>query len=330
MNAPVTARDLFDILKGKLALEWVAGEAGGSRHLKGKLPEAQDQPLAGQLNNIHPNRIQVIGPAELAYLSTLGKNSYQDVMDKLFWGLPAAVILANGSEVDQAFIDYAERTNTPLLRSPLSDNKLLSNLQYYLARALAESTTVHGVFMEVQGMGVLLTGDPAVGKSELALELITRGHRLVADDAPEFSRMAPDILTGSCPPLLQEFLEVRGLGILNVRAMFGGSVIKKEKYLRLIVNLKRLSQEELVGIDRLQGSYSSREMLGVKIPEVTIPVAPGRNLAILVETAVLQHIHRRHGYDAAQDFTERQQKMIFQNTEEKETDSNPANPTLNR
>lgn len=318
MSVPATVRDLFDILKDKLALEWVAGEAGGSRHLKGKLPEAQNQPLAGQLNNIHPNRIQVIGPAELSYLSTLGKNSHQDVMDKLFWGLPAAVIVANEAEIGSEFIAYAERTNTPLLRSPLPDNKLLSNLQYYLSRALADSITIHGVFMEVLGMGVLLTGDSAVGKSELALELITRGHRLIADDAPDFSRMAPDILTGSCPPLLQEFLEVRGLGILNVRAMFGDSVIKKEKYLRLIVNLKRLSEEELVQIDRLQGSYSTRELLGVKTAEVTIPVAPGRSLAILVETAVRQHIQRRKGYDAGQDFIERQQKMIFQNEAKKQ------------
>jgi len=318
MSVPATVRDLFDTLKGKLALEWVAGEAGGNRHLKGQLPEAQNQPLAGQLNNIHPNRIQVIGPAELSYLSTLGKNSHQDVMDKLFWGLPAAVILANDAEVGSEFIAYAERTNTPLLRSPLPDNKLLSNLQYYLSRALADSITIHGVFMEVLGMGVLLTGDSAVGKSELALELITRGHRLIADDAPDFSRMAPDILTGSCPPLLQEFLEVRGLGILNIRAMFGDSVIKKEKYLRLIVNLKRLSEEELVEIDRLQGSYSTRELLGVKTAEVTIPVAPGRSLAILVETAVRQHIQRRKGYDAGQDFIERQQKLIFQNEAKKQ------------
>jgi len=324
MTVPATVRDLFDILKDKLALEWVAGEAGGSRHLKGKLPEAQNQPLAGQLNNIHPNRIQVIGPAELAYLATLGKNSHQDVMDKLFWGLPAAVIVANEAEVGSEFIAYAERTNTPLLRSPLPDNKLLSNLQYYLSRALADSITIHGVFMEVLGMGVLLTGDSAVGKSELALELVTRGHRLIADDAPDFSRMAPDILTGSCPPLLQEFLEVRGLGILNIRAMFGDSVIKKEKYLRLIVNLKRLSEEELVQIDRLQGSYSTRELLGVKTAEVTIPVAPGRSLAILVETAVRQHIQRRKGYDAGRDFIERQQKMIFQNEAKKQKTFPPS------
>lgn len=314
MKELATVRELFDTLKDKLALEWVAGQNGGNRRIQGDAPEDQNQPLVGQLNNIHPNRIQVVGPAELHYLAELGKNSHQDVMDKLFWGLPAAVILANNIQVDQEFTAYAERTNTPLFRSTLQDHKLLSNLQYYLQRALADYATIHGVFMEVLGMGVLLTGDPAVGKSELALELITRGHRLVADDAPEFSRMAPDILTGSCPPLLQEFLEVRGLGLLNIRTMFGDSAIKREKYLRLIINLRKLSGEELAKMDRLQGSYSTHHLLGIEIPEVTIPIAPGRSLAILVETAVRQHIHRRKGYNASEDFIERQRHMIERNS----------------
>lgn len=310
MKELTTVRELFAALNDKLSLEWVAGHNGGNRKVRGDSPEVQNQPLVGQLNNIHPNRIQVVGPAELEYLSELGKNSHQDVMDKLFWGLPAAVILANNIKVDSEFTEYAERTNTPLLCSTLPDNKLLSNLQYYLQRALADYVTIHGVFLEVLGMGVLLTGDPAVGKSELALELITRGHRLIADDAPEFSRMAPDILTGSCPPLLQEFLEVRGLGLLNIRAMFGDSAIKREKYLRLIINLRKLSDQELAKMDRLQGTYSTRHLLGVDTAEITIPVAPGRSLAILVETAVRQHIHRRKGYDASQDFMERQRMMI--------------------
>jgi len=314
MKELATVRELFETLKDKLALDWVAGQNGGNRKVRGDDPEAQNQPLVGQLNNIHPNRIQVVGPAELDYLSELGKNSHQDVMDKLFWGLPAAVILANNIQVDKEFASYAERTNTPLLSSSLPDHKLLSNLQYYLQRALADYVTIHGVFMEVLGMGVLLTGDPAVGKSELALELISRGHRLIADDAPEFSRMAPDILTGGCPPLLQEFLEVRGLGLLNIRAMFGDSAIKREKYLRLIINLRKLNDEELAKMDRLVGSYSTRHLLGVDTPEITIPVAPGRSLAILVETAVRQHIHRRKGYDASEDFMERQRHMIDQNS----------------
>ncbi len=310
MKEPVTTRDLVEAAAERLQLEWVAGRNGGNRSLRGDFPEAGREALVGQLNCIHPNRIQVIGRAEMEYLAELGKNSHQDIMDKLFWGLPAAVVIASGIEVDKEFIDYAERTNTPLLRSGLADNQLLNNLQYYLTRALAEYVTIHGVFLEVLGMGVLLTGDPAVGKSELALELITRGHRLIADDAPEFARVAPDILTGSCPPLLQEFLEVRGLGILNIRAMFGDSAIKREKYLRLIIKLRKLADHELAQMDRLQGSYASRHVLGVDTPEVTVPVAPGRNLAILVETAVRQHIHRLKGYDAGEDFIMRQRKMI--------------------
>jgi len=164
----------------------------------------------------------------------------------------------------------------------------------------------------VLGMGVLLTGDPSVGKSELALDLITRGSRLVADDAPEFTRIAPDIISGTCPPLLRDFLEVRGLGILNIRAMFGDSSIKGTKYLRLIVNLKRMSAEQISGMDRLSGAHTNRDVLGVPMPQVTVPVASGRNLAVLVESAVRNHLLRLKGYDATQVLIERQQQAILE------------------
>ena len=169
----------------------------------------------------------------------------------------------------------ADANAVALMRSPLADSQVLDNLQYYASLFLSEQTTLHGVFLEVLGMGVLLTGDPAVGKSELALDLITRGSRLVADDAPEFTRIAPDIISGACPPLLREFLEVRGLGILNIRAMFGDSSIKRTKYLRLIVHLKRMSAEQISGMDRLSGAHTNRDVLGVSVPQVTVPVAPG-------------------------------------------------------
>ena len=161
-------------------------------------------------------------------------------------------------------------------------------------------------------MGVLLTGDPAVGKSELALDLITRGNRLVADDAPEFTRIAPDIVSGTCPPLLREFLEVRGLGILNIRAMFGDSAIKRQKYLRLIVHLKRMSADQISSMDRLTGTHTNRDVLGVSIPQVTVPVAPGRNLSVLVESAVRNHLLRMKGYDATEVLIERQQQAILE------------------
>ncbi len=170
--------------------------------------------------------------------------------------------------------------------------------------------TIHGVFMEVIGIGVLLTGGAAVGKSELALELITRGHSLIADDAPEFTRSPGGNLRGSCPPLLSDFLEVRGLGLLNIRVMFGDSAIKLQKRLSLIIHLQQMAAEELNEIDRLQGSLTSKELLGVDIPKVTLPVAPGRELAILVETAVRQHIQRLRGYHANEEFIARQQATI--------------------
>jgi len=205
----------------------------------------------------------------------------------------------------------AEATSTPLLRTPFPIGELLEHLQYYSSIALAERITLHGVFLEVLGMGVLITGDAAVGKSELALELISRGNRLIADDAAMFSRIAPDIISGTCPPVLQDFLEVRGLGIVNIRAMFGDSAIKRNKYLRLIVRLRRMTDAELATVDRLSGCHDNRPVLGLQVPEVTIPVAPGRNMAILVETAVRNHMLKLKGYDASAAFIETQREAVI-------------------
>jgi len=158
------------------------------------------------------------------------------------------------------------------------------------------------------GTGVLITGESSIGKSELALELLTRGHRLIADDAPEFARVAPDTLIGTCPEMLREFLEVRGLGILNVRAMFGASAIKQSRNLRLIIRLQDM--DEAVKMDRLHGSRMLRNIQDVDIPEVTLPVGPGRNLSVLVEAAVRNHILISKGYDASEAFIERQKKRL--------------------
>src|SRR5690606_6698591 len=190
---------------------------------------------------------------------------------------------------------------TPLWVSSKRGHELLTYLQYHLARALAHRETLHGVFMEVYSIGVLITGEAGAGKSELALELITRGHRLVADDAPEFTQIAPDVLDGTCPEMLQDMLEVRGLGILDIRAMFGDTAVKRNKYLRLIVHLLPFSPGmDPAGIDRLFGDVSHRAVLDLQVPQITIPVAPGRNLAVLVEAAVRSHILKSKGIDAAQ------------------------------
>jgi HPr kinase/phosphorylase len=308
MEQSVTTRDLYNALRDRLALEWLAGEAGGHR----SLGDVQDGPtLAGPLNFIHPNRIQVIGRAEAEFLVGMPGDGRREAVLRLFEIEPAAVVLADGVEPDGLVVTQAAETSTPLLRTPFPIGELLEHLQYYSSIALAQRITLHGVFLEVLGMGVLITGDAAVGKSELALELISRGNRLIADDAAMFSRIAPDIISGTCPPVLQDFLEVRGLGIVNIRAMFGDSAIKRNKYLRLIVRLRRMTDAELANVDRLSGCHDNRLVLGLHVPEVTIPVAPGRNMAILVETAVRNHMLKLKGYDASKAFIETQREAVI-------------------
>lgn len=310
MLRQVRVADLYDSLRERLGLQLVTGESG-LRHI---LYDATDLPrdhiIAGPLNYIHPTPIQVIGPTEKKYLSGLSPKEYLHALDRLFSANPAAIILTLKIAPTEDLLSRAEETETPVFTSTVRDNIVLDNLQYYASKFLTQKATLHGVFLEVLGSGVLITGHSAVGKSELALELITRGHTLVADDAPEFTRIAPDLVSGSCPPLLRELLEVRGLGILDIRAMFGDTAVKRSETLHLIIHLKRMKQSEIATMDRLQGPNRQRDVLGVEIPIITVPVAPGRNLAILVETAVRNHKLKRKGYNAQQMFIERQKKAI--------------------
>lgn len=291
-------------------LRWLTPEPREPLHLRAEDPALARQSLIGSLNCIHPNRLQVIGHAELVYLRELGATARAETLAKLFADRPAAVIFSDGIEPDDTFRTWAQRSGTPLLGTPVSDEELINQLRYYLTHALAEYITLHGVFIEVLGMGVLLAGEPAVGKSELALDLISRGHRLIADDAPQFARVAPEQIEGRCPEPLRDFLEVRGLGILNIRAMFGEGAVARRKTLNLIIDLKPLDQSILERLDRLSGSLSVTNVLGVAVPRFTMPVAPGRNLAILVEAAVRHQILRIRGYDAGADFIDRQARAI--------------------
>lgn len=311
MTAPVTVRNLYDTLRARLGLKWSAGRAGQERRLPGAARGQSGVALVGYLNLIHRTPVQVLGAAELDHLRTLGGNAGKQALGKLFSAPTTLVIVAGGASVPRAFKTHADASGTPLLASRLSGARLIAQLQYHLAAVLAEKITLHGVFMEIMGIGVLLAGGSGVGKSELALELVSRGHRLIADDAPEFARLTPDVLSGTCPELLWGFLEVRGLGVLNIRAMFGDGAIKQSKYLRLIIKLERLSERQLRALDRLRGSRGSRRLLGVEIPEITLPVAPGRNLAVLVEAAVRNHVLNLKGYDAGRDLSDRQQNYIL-------------------
>jgi HPr kinase/phosphorylase len=308
MSTALTLDALFSSLDEKLGLEWIAGNRGNSHEINTTRDEKAETSLVGNLNLIHPHRIQVLGNSELEYLDSLKKNSRKDAISQLFSGQSDLVIMAKQLAAPDDMLQAAIDSNTPVLSSTLPSQEVIQNLQYYLSNHLAEKITLHGVFMEVMGTGVLITGPSSIGKSELALELLTRGHRLIADDAPEFVQLAPDIVNGTCPEMLRDFLEVRGLGILNVRAMYGASSIKQNRNLRLIIVLQEM--EDAIKMDRLHGSRRNRSILGVDIPEITLPVGPGRNLAVLLETAVRNHILSAKGYDASQAFIERQKRRL--------------------
>ena len=308
MTQPITIRELHAQLGAELALEWDG--RGGDRKIQQEKSEAPRQPLVGPFNMIRPNRIQIVGPPEQKHLQGLNQSEYQHCLESLFATRPAAIIFTDNLQPLPECRGNAEKTETPLLFTPQPDFLVLNHLQTYFGRLPEESTTVHGVFMEVLGKGVLLSGDPSIGKSELALDLISGGHRLVADDAAEFTRVNSNTLYGRCPPVLQDFLEVRGLGLSNVRARFGNSAIKPSKHLHLIIDLERLEATGMDQIDRLSGSRSGSIILGIEVPRILLPVAPGRNLSILVETAVRQHLLKSDGYDAAEDFIQRQRDFI--------------------
>lgn len=308
MSVTLEINTLYDALQERLGLGWFSGEAYRDKIVHSSKDDSTEISLVGHLNLIHQHRIQVLGSRELEFLDKLKKNSRKDAIAQLMSGQTKLIIITRGLPAPADLTTATEAAAVPILASRLPGQELIRNLQYYLSNFFAEKITLHGVFMEVMGTGVLITGESSIGKSELALELLTRGHRLIADDATEFARIAPDTLNGTCPEMLRDFLEVRGLGILNVRAMFGAGAIKQNRNLRLIIILQEL--ENAAEIDRLHGSKRMRKIQDVEIPEITLPVGPGRNLAVLLEAAVRNHILNTKGYDASQAFIDRQKRRL--------------------
>lgn len=310
MDPTLTTLALFDEVSDHILLKWLGGHDGKERLLRPPLRNSGSASLLGHLNLIHPNQVQVLGSTECDYLSRLRKNSRTDAYEQIFSESTQVIIVAEDLKVPKGFIQMSDRHQVPLWQTSASSYDVLSILRYVFTNRLAKKTVTHGVFLEVLGIGLMITGESRVGKSELALELISRGHRLVADDTPQFARIAPDILNGTAPPILQDLLEVRGLGILNVRSMYGDNAIKLNKYLRLIINLTDFDESYKAKENRLTGTTSTRDILGLKVPVIHLPVAPGRNLAVLVEAAARNHMLRIKGYNAAEDLIQRQQRQI--------------------
>jgi len=315
MTPTLTTNDLFEAQQALLKLNWVAGRSGKGRLLEPHTARFPGMALVGHLNFVHPNRVQVIGENELAYLQRLSKKERPQQVKTLFGcKSTAAVVITNNKKAAPDLIRAADSAGLPLFTSPLASPLVIDHLQYHLTRALAPRTTVHGVYMEVMGMGMLLTGESGIGKSELALELLSRNHRLIADDAVEFIRVGPDILVGQCPGPLSDYLEVRGLGILDVRTMFGETAVRHKKRLHLIVRMERIDKRQKK-IDRLQAQQLTRTILDVEIPEVVLFVGAGRNLAVLVEAAARSYILRMWGIDTLKEFMQRQQALIHRSSQ---------------
>ncbi|MDQ3495797.1 MAG: HPr(Ser) kinase/phosphatase [Pseudomonadota bacterium] len=315
MNARITAQELFDQQRERLELRWLAGQNGATRVLEAVETVARRPSLAGYLNIIYPNKVQIFGSEELAWMDGLDSRQRWETIEKIIQYRPLAMVISKGQSCPDDLRAAAEESDTPLWSAPRRGHELLNHLQYHLARKLAPRVTLHGVFMEIYSIGVLITGESGSGKSELALELVTRGHRLVADDAPEFTQIAPDVLDGACPPLLQDLLELRGLGVLDIREMFGDTAVKRNKYLRLIVHLNRADEDTATswdedGMVRLTGDLGSRHVLDLDVPMITLPVMPGRNLAVLTEAAARTHILRAKGVNPAAAFMARHSHFL--------------------
>jgi HPr kinase/phosphorylase len=265
--------------------------------------------VVGHINVIHPERLQVLGQAEQDWANRIGERRFAQMFRDLLGAQPPAVIVADGLTPPDMLYEACQESGTPLIYSPKPGSAVIDLLRIYLSARLADTANLHGVFMDVFGMGVLITGDSGVGKSELALELISRGHGLVADDVVEMARIAPTTIEGRCPGMLRDFLEVRGLGLLNIRTIFGETASRRKMKLKLIVHL----QKPVTSTDapRLPLDAQTQEVLGIPIRKVVIPVAAGRNLAVLLEAAVRNTILQLRGIDSMQDFMDRQQRMML-------------------
>ncbi len=313
----LTVASAYNEFKDELKFSWTTGRQGGERLLTSERGVAKRPRLLGPLNFNSPNRIQLIGKAE-ARLFANAENLAPDRYEYPLAESCELIIVTDNGTPPAPIVALSEQNQIPLFITPLTYSELIRNLRYRLTLLLAESEIIHGVLMDVHGTGVLITGEASVGKSELALELISRSHILVADDAPEFRRIAPGTVEGRCPPLLQDFLEVRGLGVLNIARMYGDASTRSRKILRFIINLQNVATgdsenalEQLVG-ERLGAPDVQRDVLGVRIPQRTIPVAPGRNLAVLVEAAVRDYILRSGGYNATRELVEKQALALSQ------------------
>ena len=311
----ISAEALFEAHSAALRWSWVAGQGHPERRFdEAAVRDAQSAAdLVGYLNYIHPYRVQIVGRREVAYLSQSAPEDQERRISRIVTLEPPVLIAADGVTPPDRLVAMCDRAEIPLFVTAESAGQVIDTVRAYLAQLFAERITHHGVFMDILGLGVLLTGESGLGKSELGLELISRGHGLVADDAVDFYKISQSAIEGRCPELLLNLLEVRGIGLLDIRAIFGETAVRRKMRLKLIVHLVRKETMERE-FERLPYEPLYEHILGHPVRKAVITVDAGRNLAVLVEAAVRNTILQLRGIDTYQEFIKRHQAAMDRNT----------------
>ena len=304
-----------------LSLELLSGGSGLDRMIANPHVQKTGLALAGFHEYLRPGRIVVFGESEVRYLERLDHEARVSVLDTSFTHDIPCVLITGGWEAPVDLLSVSERRHVPVLRTPVSTPVAISRISALLDDALAVRETVHGVLLDILGLGVLMIGDSGIGKSECALDLVVRGHRLVADDAVEVRRRGDSVILGTCPELTRHHMELRGLGIINIRDLFGVAATRASKRVELVVQLERWDSHR--EYDRLGVDENVYELFGVRIPLICMPVAPGRNLATLVEVAARNQLLRSRGLNAARDLVARLERRLHDNEIDLDSEEEP-------
>lgn len=311
MPNTVSAQAIFDEFADMLGWQWIAGRAAYARRFDERAVQSAraSADLVGYLNYIHPFRAQVLGEREIRYLTSSTQADCARRVARITELEPPVLVLAEGQQAPPELMAMCEQAQIPMFATQESGAYVIDVMCNYLFKLFAASTTLHGVFMDILGVGVLITGESGLGKSELGLELISRGHGLVADDVVDIVQISQDALEGKCPELLRNLLEVRGIGLLDIRAIFGETAVRRRMRLRMIVHLVRRQTMER-DYERLPHEPLMEPILGVPVHKAIIQVMAGRNLAVLVEAAVRNYVLRLRGVDTYAEFTRRQREAM--------------------
>ena len=306
---------------GSLSLELLGGQAGLDRRIASPYIQKTGLALAGFHEYLRPGRIVVYGESEVRYLDSLSHDARMGVLDTTFEHDIPCVLITGGWEAHADLRSASDRYEVPLLRTSVSTPVAISRISALLDDALAVREIIHGVLIDVLGLGVLLIGDSGIGKSECALDLVVRGHRLVADDTVQIRRRGDSVVLGACPEPTRYHMELRGLGIINIKDLFGVAATRASKTVELVVKLERWDEHR--EYDRLGLDENVYELFGVRVPLICMPVAPGRNLATLVEVAARNQLLRSRGLNAARDLVERLERQLQEEETEPDSEEEP-------